>query len=292
LNVGGVSFGEQSIILRRLAAEAPDMECIMGVGVLKRFVVELDYAAALVRLYDRSAYRPPETARRIPLIFRTNLNVPFVQVMLAFADGTIQQAQVVADTGTSYYAAVFVPPFVDRVRTRIPRSARPATRTDSTRPALRFAAARPAAISVGPFTVSEPVVALIESGLDGGGIDDGTLGSGFFRRFTVAFDFEGRAMYLQPNSQISARHLFDASGVAFRKDGGGYRVAFVLPGTSGARAGLREGDALIEVDGRTLQNSTPVQLRDLMSHPGETRNLRLMRDGQVLRIALVLEDRL
>jgi S1-C subfamily serine protease len=99
-------------------------------------------------------------------------------------------------------------------------------------------------------------------------------------------------MYLQPNSQISAPQLFDASGVAFRPEDGAYQVDFVLPETAGARAGLREGDVLVEVDGHALQDVTPLQLRDLMSHPGETRNLRLLRNGQTLRIALVLENRL
>ena len=60
LNVGGVSFGEQTVILRRLPAEAPEMECVMGIGVLKRFAVELDYALTRVRLHDRAAYRPPD----------------------------------------------------------------------------------------------------------------------------------------------------------------------------------------------------------------------------------------
>src|SRR6476620_6233894 len=84
LNVGGVSFGEQVVILRRFPAEAPEMECVMGIGVLKRFAVELDYALAQVRLHDRAAYRAPDGAQRIPLIFRTNPNVPFVQIDLTF----------------------------------------------------------------------------------------------------------------------------------------------------------------------------------------------------------------
>jgi len=264
----------------------------MGVGVLRRFVVELDYAAARVRLHDRGAYRPAAEAQQVPLIFRTNLNVPFVQVVLTFADGTRRPAQVVADTGSSYYAAVFVPAFVQSVRERIPRTARPPQRPDSSRPNLRFVAARPAAISVGPFTVLEPVVALIEAGLDGGGIDDGTLGAGFFRRFTVAFDFEGRSMYLESNQNMAEPHRFDASGMAFRQNGGGYAVDVVLPDSAADRAGLREGDRLLEVDGPAVDDFAPVQLRDLLSLPGETRNLVVTRGDQRFRIALRLEERL
>ena len=292
VSVGAVSLGNRSIILRRLPGEAPEMECIMGVGVLRQFVVEMEYVTARLRLHDRATYRPLEGAQQIPLVFRTNVNVPFVQIILGFAGGATQMAQVVADTGTTYYGGIFVSPFVENVRSRVQRTAAPAARMDSSRPGLQFVAARLDSISVGPITTREPVVALIETGLNGGGVDDGTLGNGFFRRFTVAFDFEGRAMYLKPNERFSERQLFDASGVAFQRDDTGFRVDFVLPDSAGSRAGLRAGDRLLEVDGRAPQSLTPRQLADLMSRPRETRSLRLLRDGKTLEVTLILEERL
>ena len=46
--VGGVTFLNHAVILRRFPEEAPDMDCIMGVVVLRRFVVEFDYVALRV----------------------------------------------------------------------------------------------------------------------------------------------------------------------------------------------------------------------------------------------------
>jgi PDZ domain len=293
VNVGGVTMPGQSIILRHLPAEAPDMECIVGVGLLKRFIVEFDYMVPRVRLYERSSYRTPTGAREIPLIFRTNPNVPFIDISLVFADGTRQAARVVPDTGATYYSAVFVSAFVRNVRARIPRTARPANRPESTGGQIQLAAARPAALSVGPFTVREPVVALLESDLGSGGIDDGLLGCGFFRRFTVAFDYEGRRVFLTPNERLVQRQAFDASGVGFRqREGGGYAVDVVLPGSAAARAGVREGDTLVEIDGRSPRDLTPVQLREVLSRPGATCDLRLERDGIAVHIVLRLADRL
>ena len=291
LNVGGVSLGERSISIRRLAAEAPEMECIMGVAVLRRFAVEMDFATARVRLHERDAYRAPATAEAVPLIFRTNLNVAFVQIALTFADGTRRMAQVVPDTGTSYYAGVLVSPFLTSVLPQI-RTASPAQRPDSSRPDLRFKAGRLVAISVGSFTMPEPVIALIETGLDGGVIDDGTLGTGFFRRFTVTFDFDGRVMYLQPNQPFPERQSFDASGVGFRRVADGYKVDVVLPDSPASRAGLSEGDELLDVDSRASQTFTTIQLRDYLSRPGETSVLRVRRNGMELRLTLKQEKRL
>jgi hypothetical protein len=292
VRIGGLTFANQSLILRQLPAEAPDMDCILGVGLLRGFVVEFDHVEPVVRLYERGSYRPPPTARELPLVFRTNPNVPFIDVEVVFTDGTRQAARVLADTGASYYSAVFVSAFVENVRARIPVTARPANRPESTGGQIQLVATRPLAISVGPFSVSQPVVALLQTDLGSGGIDDGLLGWGFWRRFTVGFDFEGRRLYLTPNRDFDRRQTFDASGVGFRRRDGGYRVDIVLPDTPASRAGLRDGDTLVTIDGRAARDLTPVQLRDLLSRPGAVCDLGLDRGGAPVHVELRLESRL
>src|SRR5919109_1293773 len=58
--VGGVTFANQSIILRRFPEEAPDMDCVMGVALLRRFVVEFDHITPKLVLHNREAYQPQE----------------------------------------------------------------------------------------------------------------------------------------------------------------------------------------------------------------------------------------
>jgi hypothetical protein len=268
------------------------MDCIVGVGLLRGFVVEFDHVEPVVRLYERGSYRPPPTARELPLVFRTNPNVPFIDIEVVFTDGTRQAARVLADTGATYYSAVFVSAFVENVRARIPVTARPANRPESTGGQIQLVATRPLAISVGPFSVSQPVVALLQTDLGSGGIDDGLLGWGFWRRFTVGFDFEGRRLYLTPNRDFDRRQTFDASGVGFRRRDRGYRVDIVLPDTPASRAGLREGDTLVTIDGRAARDLTSVQLRDLFSRPGAVCDLQLDRGGAPVHVELRLESRL
>jgi hypothetical protein len=268
------------------------MDCIVGVGLLRGFVVEFDHVEPVVRLYERGSYRPPPTARELPLVFRTNPNVPFVDVEVVFTDGTRQAARVLADTGATYYSAVLVSAFVENVRARIPVTARPANRSQSTGGQIQLVATRPLAISVGPFSVSQPVVALLQTDLGSGGIDDGLLGLGFWRRFTVGFDFEGHRLYLTPNRDFDRRQTFDASGVGFRRRDGDYRVDIVLPDTPASRPGLREGDMLVTIDGRAARDLTPVQLRELLSRPGAVCDLRLDRGGVPVHVELRLESRL
>src|SRR4051794_34838519 len=88
------------------------------------------------------------------------------------------------------------------------------------------------------------------------------------------------------------RQTFDASGVGFRRHDGGYRVDIVLPDTPASRAGLREGDTLVTIDGRAAHDLTPVQLRDLLSRPGAVCDLQLDRGGAPVHLELRLESRL
>jgi hypothetical protein len=78
--------------------------------------------------------------------------------------------RVVPDTGAAFYGAVFVGDAMTRLRSQVP-SLSAITYSDAR--ITQLIAARPASISVGPFTMQK------------------------------AFDFEGRRMYLKPNERLS-----------------------------------------------------------------------------------------
>lgn len=190
VSVGPISLGAQNVIVRDIADEAPEMECVFGAGLLRRFVIEFDYTTPRVRLFEPAAFRPAPGAMQVPLILRTNPNVPFVRVNVRLADGTEQTTQLVADTGAASFAAAFVDPAAARLRESVRVTAPVPHVVNGPFGPLELSAARPAALVIGPVTLSHPVIALIQSNLSSG-VDDGLLGYGFFRRFTATFDYRG-----------------------------------------------------------------------------------------------------
>jgi len=286
--VGGATLQGQTIVIRDFPAGL-DMDCVIGTGLLRQYIIEFDHSAPRVSLHEREGYTPPPGAVAVPLIFRTNPNVPFVHVGLELPDGTRQQYQTVFDTGTAYYAMALVAPASKGIRDRVAVARRPVfSQTGSG--AVQLVAARARAVTVGPFRVEAPVIALVESSL--GAVDDGTLGSGFLNRFTIGFDLIGRQAYLAPNGQFGSEQPFDASGVGFRRTDGGYEVEIVIPDSPAAREDLRVGDSLLRVDGAPAASLTQNQLRDKLSRPGVTCDLELMRMGRAIRVELKLERRL
>ena len=154
---------------------------------------------------------------------------------------------------------------------------------------LQIVAARPRRVTLGAFHAAAPVIALVSTGL--GGVDDGLLGVGFLRRFTVWMDFNGRAMYLRPNRNSEAPHLFDASGVGFKRAAGGYEADIVLPGTPAA-AGIRVGDRLVTIDAQPATALGPAALRERLSHGGVRCDLVLQQGQHTRAVTLMLATRL
>jgi hypothetical protein len=290
VNVASVVLRDQLIVIRDLPADQSDMDCVIGTGLLRKYVIEFDNVTPRIRLHERAGYTPPARAVEVPLIFRTNLNVPFVKVELELPDGTRQEVQTVVDTGTAYYALALIGRANASVRNRLPVAMRPA-RPVTGSGAVQLIAARPKAVTVGSFIVQAPVIGLIDSGVSPAN-DDGLLGNGFLNRFTIGFDLEGRRMYLAPNERFRDEQPFDASGVGFHRTPTGYEIEVVLPDSPAARADLRAGDTLVSIDSKPAVSVTLNQLKDTLSHPGVVCNLQLLRMGKPLQVQLMLERRL
>jgi serine protease Do len=92
-------------------------------------------------------------------------------------------------------------------------------------------------------------------------------------------------------SLASALHLSRDDGSSFTPDKAGALVADVQDGSPAAKAGLKSGDIIQSVDGKTVGN--PGQLVQLIAgmQPGNTATLSVLRDGDVRKIEVTLTTR-
>ena len=286
LQVGPITMRDQPVIVRDFSPQAPDMDCIVGAALLRTHVIEFDYAAGRVQLHAAAGFTSPPGATTVPLVFYTNTSVPFVAAHVDLPDGSGRDLQILVDTGCTYFTLALV----SHAATWIQERAATADFPDHPTGTPHLLAARPRRVTVGPFNVAEPVIALISSPLRG--VDDGLLGVGFLRRFTVWVDFDYGVMYLLPNRDIRAPQLFDASGLGFKHVVDGYEVDVVLPGTPAASADIRLGDRLLAIDGQRAAELGLAALRERLSRTGERCQLTLERGQTRLIKNLTLAPRL
>lgn len=80
------------------------------------------------------------------------------------------------------------------------------------------------------------------------------------------------------------------AGLGFYTDGS-LRVIQVGAGTPAERAGLMTGDIVLEIDGAPPGTAEQVTARMQSGQAGQTRRLKLQRDGQVLNVSAVLIEK-
>jgi len=177
-----------------------ETDAIIGSDLFNRYVVELDYSTKVLRLYDPSTYREPQTGCKLALRFGpTPSRLPLVHARIAAEAGSGADAVLFLDTGAQV-------PMLTNVFTmehpELLRNVPPGTeQADGIGGGVtRFRVGRLPAIQLGACTVRDPLVIFSQDdagmGL-GGDFYSGEVGLSIFHRFTTIFDYPGRFVVFQ-----------------------------------------------------------------------------------------------
>ena len=271
-----------------------DVNGFLGVPFLSRYVVEIDYARERVVLHAPDSFRPHPGDVSLELDVRDG--VPFVDGTIELADGGELSGRFVLDTGMRN-AVSLATPFV--VRHGLVQRMGPtvSTRIAGLGGVSDFRVGRVEAIAFGRVRVPRPPVEFDPEGAGIAGSDDyaGAIGSALLRRFVVTVDLRRERLYLRDTGAADSIEV-DMSGASFVATGADLRtlvVDRVDEGSAAQRAGLEAGDILLDIDGRTASDLPLWELRDMLrSGAGRRLPMAVQRDGETLRLELVLERRI
>jgi len=124
-----------------------------------------------------------------------------------------------------------------------------------------------------------------DAGIEGG--TAGLIGGRVLRRFTLIVDYSRSRILLEPNRMAREPDEFDMSGMslAARSDHV-YGVRTVIDGSPAADAGIRPGDIIDAIDGRSARALALDEIRQLLQHEGGTYTLRVRRGETVTEVRL------
>ena len=235
---------------------------ILGYELFKRFVVRIDYAARTMTLTDVDAWAKRGGAGvAVPFVF--NGTVPEVE-------GEIGGVAATFDVDTGSRASVGLnSPFVQKhaLRARFKPSIDAVTGWGLGGP-TRGTVARVNRVRLGSVGVPDVIVdmSLQRLGALTNTAPAGSIGSGLLQRFVATFDYSRQRIYLLAQPGARVRDAYDRSGLWINQGAGGFRVDAVVEGSPAARAGLRDGDIIVAIDGRRvatlLLNDVRDRLRD------------------------------
>jgi membrane-associated protease RseP (regulator of RpoE activity) len=149
-------------------------------------------------------------------------------------------------------------------------------------------------VSLGGFTVPEPLVGLSHANSGGFASEDyaGNIGNRLLDRFHVTLDYERRTLWLAPGRRFAERDVFPRAGVQLLKQDGTVRAATVLPGSPAADAGVLEGDEVVAIDGTPAGEWDPERVRDALDQGaiGSRHTIEVKRDGGPQKLTLILKE--
>jgi hypothetical protein len=263
---------------------------VLGNDVLKKLVVEIDYAAQVINLYEPESYQYSGSGEVIPLTLEGDL--PFVRARVALAGRPVISGKFELDSGSTG-AVMFNTPFVDRNRLLGSASKSSQTRMGGVGGSAVVFSGRLMAISLGRFQLENSVARFSRArrGDDASARYDGLIGGEIFRRFKVVFDLARRRMILEPNAQFAEPYEVDMSGLDMATEGEDFSVVVVNEvekDSPAAEAGIQEEDVITAIDGRPTKEFTITQIRNLFMLDGKEYLITLKRGAKELQTKLKL----
>jgi hypothetical protein len=263
-----------------------DVAGILGFDFISRFVDEIDFDRGELTLYDPATFRYAGAGQAVPMTLAGH--TPVVKMKL---DGALS-GDFRVDVGSGSTVDLHTP-FVKQhdLAKRTPYLEVTGGGFGGT---FTTRMVRMRKLELGPFTWTDPLVSLSQATAGAFTSEDyaGNIGTRILERFKVTLDYERRQLWLEPGARYPRRDVLARSGMQFARTADTVRVMAVMPGSAGAKAGLRAGDVVTALDGRPLAEMGPNDVAAVLDEgaEGSRHVLDVVRDGKTRRVKLRLKE--
>lgn len=294
LTVLGLEGNTEPVVLTiPLDALAPrlghDADGIIGSDFMKKFVVEIDYPARLLRLHDKDKFVYSGSGDSIPVILNSSGHATIPAEAAVVGQPAIKGTFVV-DIGSGG-SLVLHSPAVEAAHLPLPNQ--------KTIPTLGGAGAggkvtgrvgRLAALTIGKFRVDDPVTLFSsdKAGAFASAEAQGNIGQRILSKFTIFLDYAHGRIILEPNATFKQLIGPAAGGLGVVGEGSDYktfRIDELLEDSPATEAGLQKDDVILEADGAKAAELTLTLLNEMFEKP-VAHKLTLRRGSQTLHVKL------
>lgn len=266
-------------------------EGTIGVDFLSLVVAEVDYGRQTARIFDPSAFKYSGRGAVFPL--RLMNGMPVIRVKFSSPRGKEVETDFAVDT--SIIAGVVLSQKFGEAHKLVSGHNKGTRGYD---PQLTggedVELFRLKNFGIGHDVAPDIIAEVSKAKLPG--VDDtkvaGVIGGAMLRRFTVVFDYPQKQVIFDVNSRFKDYDEEDKSGIALVAKGPGlktFEVVHVVPGTPGARAGVKQGDVIAGIDDEAAADLTLASVRDLFRQVGHTYKIVLQRGDQTKTVSVQME---
>ena len=292
IKLPGVELYDQTVWALPLeavsVANGREMAGIIGYELFSHFVVEIDYAALYINLYEPRSYQYSGRGESIPLTLQDGEIYAPAKVRVPGHDAF--EGQFVIDTGGNG-TLLLTKSFVEEHKLLEAVGQTMQARGGGVGGEIQMAIGRVKSLQVGRFVFDNPVTGFIKVGEIAAPGKTGNIGGRLLRRFRVIFDYSRRQMILEPNTHFAETDEFDMSGAALMSEPPTFtviKVVRVRPDSPAAKAGLQQQDVIAAVDRQPATSLTVSKLRKMFRVEGREYLLTVKRGQETLEFKLKL----
>jgi len=264
------------------------MDVIVGHDLLSRAVVEIDYAARMLRITDPAKFKTPDGVASLPLTFKQNL--PYVKASFTLPGRKPVEGVFVLDVGAAT-ALTLGPDVVEREKAldAVPRTLR--SRNGGVGGVVENRIGRIDRLQLGHYSVQAPVTVFRRPGP--GAISApgtaGNIGGEVLRRFTLTFDYRKARLWLTPNAALAEPFEADMTGLVtsvLPDSTRALKVLWLQDDSPATESGIGPDDVIEAVDGTPIAELAPPAVREMFRQPGRTYRLTVRRGSERREVAL------
>jgi hypothetical protein len=290
--VGGIhlkdqEFGVLSFSDNKYVFGASRIDGIIGYPLFKRFVVQIDYERRQLTFTEPSQFTYKGKGTVVPIDF--DYHLPLVKGELDGVPGIF-----VIDTGARS-ALLLYGPFVEqnKLREKYRASIEGVTGWGIGGP-VRSQIARVSTLKLGAVEVKNLVarLSLQKSGALTNTDRAALVGPDVLKQFTTIFDYSRRQIIFEKNAEYGKPDSYDRAGMWFGLEGDHFEVIDVMAGGPAAEAGIKVGDKILTIDGKsvTTLDLPAVRFRFKNDSPKSRVRLTVEHDGARREVVVTLRD--
>jgi hypothetical protein len=286
----GVSFANQQILVARNTQEYKEwlVDGIIGGTLLNSCVVEIDHEKSVINLYESDSFDSQTAGEALEVTF--SQGIPVVEATVEHEGRTSARVKLLVDTGAD---VPFTIHFYDGLHLQPPPNAPESYLSEGINGDVYGQWSRLDMIRFASLKMENCIVAYPTEGFDDVKVALGQ--NGFFglpaqRRFTVTFDYPHARIYLKPNSRYKDPFEFNMAGLVLRTlNNQTWEVMDVLPNSPAGAVGIKKGDFIVAVNGRSSSSISFIEMERLFVQENQPMQISITRNDSLFNVKLVLK---
>lgn len=266
-----------------------DFDGIIGADFIAQFVVEVDYAARVIKLHDKSTFSYNGPGESIPMQLDQQGH-PVIEAVVTPAGSAPLTGKFVLDLGAGGALALHSP-FVSKHQ--LLKSDLKTIRAIGVGGAggqTTGRIGRVAELKIGTFQIADPITIFSEdkAGAFASTALAGNIGQQIAGKFKLFLDYDHKRIIFEPAAAFKEPFDRAQSGLAISAEGRDYtifRVTDVLEDSPASEAGLQKDDLIVQVNETPATDLTITKLGELFERPAAYK-MTIKRGEQTLQVTL------